>query len=488
MSRIYGATALALALGCRDPAPAGGPSGAPDFGEDFLFGAAIAGFQVDAGCPTMPAEDCEDRGSDWYQWVTDPELVAEGSNYLSGDPLSMGPGHWELYDDDFRRAKEELHLDSMRVSLEWSRLFPDEPVGARSVEDLAAFADPAAVAAYHDYFASMAAHGLTPVVTLNHYTLPLWLHDGKACHDAIETCEARGWADRDRMIDEIARYAGFCAMEFGAEVDWWTTLNEPFAVVLSGYLLPSEDRTNPPGVTQPELAIAVMWAQIEAHAAMYDAVHAYDPQAMVGAVPNLAAVRPEDPDNPADVEAAEHLDYVYNRVFLNATILGEEDRDLDGVAETTNPALTGRMDFVGVNYYTQISARSLGFELIAGYPWLDFFPGGDFWTEHPEGLAEVTLLADSYGLPVLITENGTWDHDAAGERFLVPHLEALTDAIDAGADVRGYHLWSLIDNYEWNHGMGLRFGAYAVDDVTKARTMREIGSTYAEISRTRRLP
>ena len=474
-----------VSLGCRSEPPAA--STPADFPDDFLFGAAIAGFQVDPGCPTLPAEQCEDRGSDWYEWVTDPELVARPGNYLSGDPLSRGPGHWELYDEDFRRAKEELHLDSVRVSLEWSRLFPVEPVGATTVEDLAEFADPAAVAAYHAYFASLRSHGLEPVVTLNHYTLPLWLHDAKGCHDDIDGCTDRGWADPERLLPEIERYSGFCAMEFGDEVDIWATLNEPFAVVLSGYLLPSEDRTNPPGVTEPELAIAVMWAQIGAHALMYDAVHAYDATAMVGAVPNLAAVRPDDPSRPEDVVAAEHLDYVYNRVFLNATVDGAVDRDLDGVIEETRADWAGRMDYIGVNYYTQLAARSLGFPLVEGYPLLDFFPVGSFWTEYPEGLGEVTLLADSYGVPVIITENGTWDTEGAGDRFIRPHLAALRDAMDQGADVRGYHLWSLIDNYEWNHGMDLRFGAYAVDDDTKERTLRDFGADYAEIARTRRL-
>ncbi len=479
------AAALLLSTACRDSA--GGASSSQDFGDDFLFGAAIAGFQVDPGCPSLDAAICEDRASDWYQWVTDPELIAQPGNHLSGQPLSDGPGHRELYDADFRLAGETLGLGAMRVSIEWSRLFPTEPPLGGTVEDLDASVDPVARDWYHQYFASIRRHGMEPMVTLNHYTLPLWIHDGKACHQDMDSCTRRGWAAPEVLIPEISRYAAWCAREFGEEVDLWATLNEPFAIVLSGYMLPGEDRTNPPGVTDPELAIAVMWAQVEAHARMYDAVHQYDPVASVGLVPNLAAVRPDDPDSEADQEAAEHLDYVYNRVFLNAAVHGAVDANLDGVAELTRDDLAGRMDFIGVNYYTQLSARSLGFSLVDGYPLLDFFPVGSFWNEYPAGLGEVVTLAAGYEIPVYVTENGTSDHAEAGDRFLRPHLEALSDAMAGGADIRGYFLWSLIDNYEWNHGMSLRFGAFAVDPSTKDRTLREIGLSYAEVARTRRL-
>jgi beta-galactosidase len=419
---------------------------APTVPDNFLFGAAIAGFQVDPGCPSLPAEQCEDQNSDWYQWVTDPELIAISGLHLSGDPLSMGPGHWELYEQDFALAADELNLGALRTSIEWSRLFPTSPGDVTTVDELAELADPDAVAAYHAYFSAMRAAGLEPMVTLNHYTLPLWIHDGKACHEDPDTCEARGWLDPETLVPAMALYAGFCAREFGGQVDIWATLNEPFAVVLAGYLLPGEDRTNPPGIINPSAAIDVAFAMIDAHAAMYDAVHANDPTASVGLVPNLVVAVPEDPTRELDVVGAEHLDYVYNRLFLEALVHGRYDRDVDGVAEETRPDLAGRMDFIGVNYYTRLQARGLGFSFVEGYEFIDFLPVGSFWDSYPEGLGQVARLAADYGLPVYITENGTADHSDAGAEFLIPHLASLQDAIDDGVDIRGYFLWSLIDN------------------------------------------
>ena len=488
MRLLWAAVWVSLSACAGASKPGMGDTGERDFPEEFLWGAAMAGFQVDPGCPTLAEDACVDDQSDWYQWVTDPELVAEGGLHLSGEPLSAGPGHWELYPEDFDLAANEVGLNSLRVSLEWSRLFPTEPPADVGVEDLGNYADPEAVEEYHRYLDALEERGLVPLVTLNHYTLPLWLHDGKECHEDIDSCSRRGWADGERMKAELARYSGWCAREYGENVDLWATLNEPFAVVLAGYLLPSADRTNPPGVIKPALAVDVFFSMVEAHAAMYDAVHAWDSTAQVGAVPNLAAIAPHDPDREADVLAVEHMDYVYNRLFLEATVYGHWDRDVDGIAEEERPDLAGRMDFIGVNYYTRLEAQALGTPLIAGYPWIDFIPVGSFWNEYPEGLGEVARLAGSYGVPVYITENGTSVQEDATERFFVPHLESLQEAMRGGVDVRGYYVWSLIDNYEWNHGMNLRFGLYEVDINSKARVARPFVEAYGDLARTGILP
>lgn len=459
------------------------------FPDTFLWGTAVAGFQVDPGCPTIAAETCEDRASDWYQWVTDPDLQGDAGTYLSGDPLALGPGHYELYEQDLARARDELGTTAFRTSIEWSRLFPDGAAeSATTVADLRAHVDADALAWYHAYFDAIGAAGQVPVVTLDHYTLPLWLHDGKACHADLATCADRGWMDIDRLRPALALYSAFCAEEFGGKVDTWATLNEPLAIVLAGYLLPSPDRTNPPGVRDVDAAFTVFWNLVEGHAAMYDAVKAYDTvdadgdgeASSVGVVHNLVALAPVDADEPADLVAMEHADYVYNRLFLNGTIRGEIDRDMDGVAEETRADLAGRMDWLGINYYTRLTVRGLTAPLYDGYARFDFFPTV-FWEEYPDGLYDVVAVGADYGLPMMITENGTQPTDESGDVFLRPHLAALLRAVSDGMDVRGYFYWSLLDNYEWNHGMGMRFGLYTFDPVTKARTLRPMGGDYAQI-------
>lgn len=475
------------------------------FPEGFLWGTAVAGFQVDMGCPTLAPEACEDRNSDWYAYITSEETKASAAAHLSGDPPTAGPGHWELFAEDFRRLDEELHNNSYRFSLEWSRLFPTatDAIERDDIDGLRAAADPAALAGYHAMFDALAARGITPLVTINHYTLPLWLHDGVACHKNAATCEAKGWVDKDRAVTEIAKFGAFAAAEFGDHVDLWATLNEPFAVLLAGYLFPSPTRTNPPA--RP-LAFRdgkiVLEGLVEAHARIYDAIHAHDgadadangASAEVGVVYGMAPAVPVDPDDPLDVAGAENAFYLVNTVYLDAVALGRFDHDLDGTAED-RADLADRLDWLGVNYYFALPAKGSERPIFAGLsPLTTFDPSAlqstDPW---PQGLYELLTGAwERYRLPIIITENGVEkvERDALAKQTLSEHLQWAHRAISEGVDLRGYFYWSLVDNYEWNHGMGLRFGLYAVepDDPTKARTLRPFARHYGRISLANGLP
>lgn len=453
------------------------------FPEGFQFGVATAGFQVDPGCPTLSAADCQDEASDWYQWVTDPDLAAVGDLHLSGDPLDLGPGHWELWEEDLDLASESLGVSAYRFSFEWSRLFPDGAAeSATSIDALAAQVDPEALAWYHAYLDGVRARGLTPIATINHYTLPLWVHDGRACHFDITTCAARGWVDGDRIVPLIALFSGFLAREFGEDLTWWLTLNEPIAVIQPGYIFRTEDRTNPPGITDMALALTVAWNMARAHVAMADAVRAEDADAQVGVVANLGLALPMEEDDPEDVEGALHLDYIYNQLLLDAFLDGEMDWNLDGVIDEVHPEFAGKTDFLGLNYYfaLKVSGFSTPVPGFGDYPYMDFFPSEFDYS--PTLIGDAIEMTAQRGLPIWITENGVANPSPAdATEFLVPSLDAVRTKAEEGVDLRGYLYWSLIDNYEWNHGMGMTFGLYGVDLDTKARTIRPIGEKYAEI-------
>lgn len=469
--------------GCKDKGPDDdtGDAAQSTFPEGFQWGSATAGFQVDMGCPTWSAAECEDPHSDWYQWVTTESILSQGSLYVSGQPVSDGPGMWELFEADVSRMSDD-GLTAYRMSLEWSRLFPDGAAAqATTVAELAAHADPVAVARYHEMFAALAAADIAPLVTVNHYTLPLWVHDGVACHEDLDTCAASGWVDGDRMLPLITLYAAWAATEFGEEVAQWATLNEPFATTLSGYLAPGEDRSAPPGLLlSADAVVATLRHQIEAHALMYDAIHQHDADgvASVGVVLNMVSISPEDPDNPEDVAVVAHMDHLYHRLFLDGLTVGSWDEDLDGTFDRTRPELADRLDWIGINYYNQVTVRAW-VPLLSEIPVFDFFPTFS-WDPYPPGLADVVSIADAYALPIVVTENGT-PHEAQSDTILEEHLTWLHAAIAAGADVRGYYYWSFVDNYEWNHGLDLRFGLYALDPTTKARTPRPVRDRYRTI-------
>jgi beta-galactosidase len=473
---------LLLLLACNTPDH--------PFPQDFLWGSATAGFQVDMGCPTWDAEACNDTASDWYQWVTDPDVIATGNLYVTGEPVENGPGMWELYEQDIAQMSSD-GLGAYRFSLEWSRLFPDGAAeDATTVEELAAYANADAVSRYHEILSALNEEGIVPVVTLNHYTMPLWVHNGVECRDNDLVCDASGWLDGERITRLISLYAGFCGQEFGGEVDRWATLNEPFATTLSGYLLPGEDRSAPPGVTlNADGVILSLRHQIEGHAAMYDAVHAADEQdadgdevsAEVGIVLNMVDIRPGDANDPLDVQGAEHADHIYHRLFLDGLTAGSWDDDLDGTFDRERPELANRLDWIGVNYYNEMIANGLSFPVIEEIPAFDLVPEFS-WDPHPEGIAAVVAIAAEYQLPILITENGTPQVDDS-RAILRQHLTYLAGAIDDGADVRGYLYWSWVDNYEWNHGFDLRFGLYALDPETKERLPRPVITLFRDVAK-----
>ncbi len=143
---------------------------APPFPERFLFGAATAGFQVDPGCPTLPAERCVDTRSDWYQWVTSSAQLQDLAPLISFEPLARGPGHWELYEQDFTKAKDELGLGAVRLSLEWSRIFPTSTDGLEG-DALAQAASQDALATYRAMFAARRS----PLRNPSH--VATWAHD-----------------------------------------------------------------------------------------------------------------------------------------------------------------------------------------------------------------------------------------------------------------------------------------------------------------------
>ena len=459
-----------------------------DFPDEFDFGVGLSAFEVNPGCPRIPAELCEDRRSDWYHWVTDPDLVDQPGNFLSGDDLGDGSGHYELYDDDFQRAASELSADAVRVSLEWSRLFPQEPVGVSSAEELAQWADPVAVAATRDYLERIRDTGLRPLVSISDRTLPVWLHDPRACHSDLATCADAGWLDGERAVREAALFAGWAAMTYGDVVRDWVTLDDPVGVALSGYLFPGADRSSPPGVIDPDAAVAVLFHQLEAHGRMVRELRAHDPDARVGVSLSLVSVRPDDPDRPEDVASAAHAARIRNDVALAALLDGSLDLDLDGTPDAWRPGWAPPLDFVGVDYGGQVAVRALGYTPFPDWPLFDFHPLDPVRGEHPDGLTEILHQLDARGASVVVTRLSTLDVDGAGDRFVLPHLQRVAEALADGVDVQGVYLWSLVDGYARNQGLGVTEGLFAVDPTTRRRSLREHGELYGTIARTRAIP
>jgi beta-galactosidase len=517
-----GAPATPDVPGAESPSSATPSSGEPaeaplrgTFPRGFVFGTAIAGFQVDMGCPTIPAAQCEDRASDWYQWITTPRILGNPILFMSKDKPTAGPGFYETYDQDLDLAAgqgaTQLGGNALRLSIEWSRIFPTPTFDANSHAALTALASADGIAFYHRLFAALKKRGMKPFVTVSHYTLPLWIHDGNLCNQGLDACIAAGkggWADpnRARIVNEIAKYAAFLGEEYGGEVDEWATLNEPFsAVVVSGYLAATPMRSSPPGLSGPWMSIqgakTAASAMVEAHARIYDALKAYDTKdadgdgkkAEVGIVYSFSDIAAKS-GSAEDVKATADANYFFHDMFMDGVAEGRLDEHWDaGPGQApVRPELANRMDFIGVNYYFRFVAQKnpLPVPLSFVSPFVTFDMLQPFDENAPQGIYPTLMkVAKRYGKPLYVTETGTTqDDEPRAAAWMVRTLAETRHAIRDGADIRGYFAWSLMDNFEWNHGMGMKFGLYAVDPTTKARVMRDSGGVYAAMSKARDVP
>src|SRR3954451_7899341 len=480
------AIVLALVVAAVHAAPAAAAAKLP---KHFLWGVATAGFQGDMG-PGAP----NDPNSDWWAWVRDPENVQK--KRVSGDLPENGGSQWAKYKTDIALARKKLNANAYRISIEWSRIFPRTTEGATTFGELDAIADQSAIAHYRAVLTAIRKARMTPFVTLNHFTLPLWLHDPLAARfafagvgpdDAPPSFRASGWLD-PRAPKEFAKYAGYVAAKLGDLIDYYSPINEANVVAVQGYLNAEGIFASwfPPGVFNYRAVIDALLTQARANAAAYDAVKAADATARVGLVQHFIAFRA---NRRVDRTATQHADYLFNRTFLDAAIRGDYDVNTDGTigASEHHPELARKADYVGVNYYRLAKVTGLPQSLSKSIPLYDFIPKVAYtkkecpktcsdlgWQIFPAGLSQAINTAASYKLPVYVTENGIADtRDRKRASYIRAHVRVVRQAVRAGKDVRGYFYWSLEDNLEWAEGYAPKF-----DLFTKARKMRASAKTF----------
>jgi beta-glucosidase len=458
------------------------------FPKGFLWGAAISGHQ---------AESRQD--SDWTAFERDAianQRFASKSEFGTTQPGSIRDfGAWSeevrVRKSDFDRrfegdieAAAAMGLNSLRVSVEWARLFPRADMQA---------ADPAGMKYYSRLFASMKAHGIEPIVTLYHYVSPRWLFER-------DSGGKRGWERADAQ-EHWQRFVTSVAQAFVGDVRYWCTLNEPMVLLYNGYIEgsypPLEHRADLPAVAD------VYEGLLRAHAAAYGILHEVarqkKAQVQVGLTQAVEYFAPDRNYAPADRITDWIVDQGWNWDFLDAVQSGRL-RIVASDVDREIPGLRGTMDYVGLNYYMRILVRGDLFH--PDRPLILMRDENDSreqesdmgWPIVPRGL--YVLLAQSwkrYGKPILILENGDADarqNDTQRQEYIKAHVRETWLAMhDAGADVRAYVVWSLLDNFEWTDGFGPRFGLIAVDyNHDFARTPRDSTRTLAAITTSNSLP
>ena len=433
--------------------PPPGPSAAT-FPASFVFGTATAATQIEGGCAT----------SDWHAFARLPGRVK------NGDTPDVACDSWRRWREDVE-LQRALGVGAYRMSVEWARIEPRQ-----------GHIDTAALGEYRRMLGALKDAGIEPMVTLHHFTLPLWLSD-------------RGGLLAGGFPGLLARFARTVVRALGDVCRFWVTINEPNVLAAHAYLL----GVWPPAATNPLEAVRAHHALLAAHVAAYRALKdERGDDVQVGVAHHLRVSEPARPDSPADRTMARVFARVFNEAFAIATCTGRMYGPADALVRGPDgfrvTEARGTQDFYGLNYYSRdvvrFSTKHAGV-LFAERPVPDGAEVNDLgWEVYPEGLGIlVREWARRSGLPVYVTENGIADAaDTRRASFLVRHLAEIARAIADGVDVRGYFHWSLLDNFEWAEGYGPRFGLVEVDRATQERRVRESGKVYATIARSRALP
>jgi beta-glucosidase len=465
------------------------------FPDDFLWGTATAAYQIEGA-----ASEGGRGPSIWDTLARVPGAVQ------GGDTGDVACDHYHRWAEDVDHL-DRLGVGGYRLSISWSRV---QPGGSGPL-------NPEGVEFYRNLLDALRAKGITPFVTLYHWDLPQELED------------AGGWTNRATAY-AFAEYARAMATELGERVEVWTTLNEPWCSAYLGYA----SGVHAPGRTEPAAALAAVHHLNLAHGLAVTAIRDVLPGAQCSITLNLHVLRAAT-DSAADADAVRQIDGLANRVFLGPLLDGEYPADVladtasvsdwsfvaDGDLEITRQPL----DVLGVNYYSTTKVgrfsgdgepvRADGHKTTTVSPWVaaddvEFLPQPGphtamGWNVEPAGLTELLLdLHRTYpGLPLAVTENGASFedvlvedvalgiprvHDLARVAYLRDHVAAVGEAIAAGADVRGYFAWSLMDNFEWAYGYSKRFGMLYVDYPTGERTWKDSAYWYARLARSGRLP
>ncbi|GII77272.1 beta-glucosidase [Sphaerisporangium rufum] len=433
------------------------------FPDDFLWGAATSAYQIEGA-----ADEDGRRPSVWDTFAAVP------GNVRDGDTGAVAADHYHRAAEDLD-LMASLGLRGYRFSIAWPRVQPHG--GGRP--------DQRGLDFYRRLVDGLAERGIRPMATLFHWDLPQALQD------------AGGWENRDTA----ARFADYAEIVFDAlEIRDWLTINEPKTVVDCGYRL----GIHAPGVRDDARAFVALHHLLLAHGQASRVLHERHPGRRIGPALNLHPTYPAE-DTPEAAEAARQRDGLENRLYLDPILTGAYPEDtLAWIAERSPmpghirdgdlAVISEPIDLIGVQYYNPIFVDAKG-ERVHLHPTAQL----DWLEIYPRGLYDVLtrLAADYPPVPLVITENGMAAPDERGpdgrvddpERvaYLRDHIAAVRDAMAEGVPVEGYHVWSLLDNFEWAEGYSARFGIVHVDFATQTRTPKTSALWYRDLIASGRL-
>ncbi len=417
------------------------------FPEDFMWGTATAAHQVEGG----------NINNNWHTW--EHALNSENKPTIKNqDKSGKAADHWNRYPEDIQLMKD-LGLNAYRFSIEWSKIEPQNNMIDRN-----------AVQHYHDLVDSLLAAGITPMMTLHHFTQPKWFDD-------------LGGFEKEENAKHFVEFSKIVFEEFVDKVNYYCTINEPNVFVTGGYVRGDF----PPGKKDPELAGTVLFNLLKAHTLVYRTLKKLPggKKAKIGIVKDIFVFEPLNRFHPGDWLVARTVDKAFNESTLEFLKTGYYNFDFPPVQISKKyPMAKGSYDFAGLNYYSHIVFNFSFDQDKALEPHMpkDEIKTDMEYTMYPEGLYTAIKRISSLGAPIIITENGVADRDDdMRSEYIRKHLAAVSKAMKEGYDIDGYFYWSLMDNFEWAEGYDMKFGLYALDTLSQKRTLRKGALTLKNI-------
>ena len=416
------------------------PEGTYRFPKGFIWGTATAAHQVEG----------QNKNNNWFAWENDPGRIIQDQQ--AGLACDWWNGRWK---EDLTNAAHDGQ-NSHRFSIEWSRIQPMPDTWDENAIDF-----------YREMLKGMRSLGLEPMVTLHHFTDPLWIY------------ENGGW-ENDATPNHFAKFVHKVVTAFKDLVDFWITVNEPAVYSNAGYL----EGSFPPGKSKLGAAYTVMRNMLKGHAAAYMIIHKLQRNAQVGYSKNYRGLEPSRIWFPPDVWITNFSSRSFNDAFSNTLVNGKFRFALK--KENISEAI-GTQDFIGLNYYSvdKIVFKPFAVKDIFHRRYLPEnaqVSETGFIANIPRGMYTALKWAHQFNLPIYITENGVEDStDSMRPAYIIEHLQQVWRAANFNWRVKGYYHWSQVDNFEWDRGWSQRFGLWGLERKTQKRIRRNSVDLYAAI-------
>lgn len=423
-----------------------------NFPKDFLWGTATSAYQIEG------ASAIDGRSpSIWDIFCSQPGKVYQNQ---TGDHACE---HYYRWQEDIQLMKA-LGVNAYRFSISWSRIYPNssKTVNQKGIDFYSRIID------------KLLENHIEPFITLFHWDLPQYIQD------------AGGWVLRE-TCERFQEYACTMIRSFGDRVRYWTTINEPSVIVYSGHLW----GTHAPGIHSSEIALQTLHHLLLAHGLALQAIRSLA-NVKAGITLNFSSVFPNDSNSERDRHSASLYDTYLYRSFLDALFYKKypEEMGMEKFAIAEDMQMIGEpMDYIGVNYYT---TSRVAFDeqkplfqgrAIPSKP----NPQSDMWEFFPAGLSKVIerIWLNYSQMPIYILENGTslkeLENDSGRIDYLKAHMNEVSKCLKKNIDIKGYFVWSLMDNFEWAEGYSKRFGLISVDFETFERKFKNSAYWYADI-------